>query len=417
MKIYTFGRTEIKIYGGYNSIGGNCIVIKSSSLSIMLDQGVSFNQLKKFYGFSIQPDSVEELRVMGVLPPREAYNGVDEIYITHLHLDHLGSLNIPGNIPTYLPSREITEFLSKSWWFGWKQHLLPKTQSFYGFRSIRESKNVKYANVSHSAYPSYALRIDTDDTSILYTGDFRIKQLHEISSNSLKELEKLAEDGIDVLIIEGTNFGRGMNYIPPEYLEDIIIKILKEYNRNIIFLSVHPVDLEVTLTLLELLWKYDFTTVFENPYYAKLLDVMINVTEYNPSNEILFTPRTSKVMYYDNIEIAFLEELRDRRLAIFMPPHDVKDMESIIRILGENAEGIIHITVLGEPLSEEWIIEKRKLESWLRLFGITSFRIHISGHYYPYEFKKILKVIKPKRLIPIHTKAPETMLSLFSRYK
>jgi len=73
------------------------------------------------------------------------------------------------------------------------------------------------------------------------------------------------------------------------------------------------------------------------------------------------------------------------------------------------------VTILGEPLSEEMIIEEKKLFNWLALLGVTSYRIHLSGHYHPYEFKKILQTVKPKKLIPIHTKAPKTMIELFNK--
>jgi len=412
------GKTEIRIYGGSHSIGGNCIVVRSPSFNVMLDQGVNFAQLERYYGISIQPDTVEELREMGVLPPREAYDGVDEIYVTHLHLDHLGSLNIPGDIQTYLPSREVAEAISRSWWFGWKQHLIPKTQSFDGFRNIPESKHVKYSMVSHSAYPSYALRIDADDATILYTGDLRIGGLHRVSGSTLEGLGKLAEGGVDVLIVEGTNFGRRMNYLPPEYFKDVITGILEKYGNNTIFVSAHPIDLEATLSLLELLWERGFTPVFLNQYYAKLLDVMITVSKYTLSEEreIVFTPRSSKIMHYDNIEIAFLEEIKDRKLAVFLPLYSVKDMIDILKTLDTGAGNPINITVLGEPLSEEWIIEENKIENWLKLFGITSLRIHVSGHYYPYEFRDILSTVKPRKLIPIHTTAPKAMLELFKKY-
>ncbi len=120
MKPINIGRTEIRIYGGLRSIGGNCIVIKSPSTSVMLDQGVNFAQFEKFYGHAVNPDSTEELRDMGVLPPREAYEDLEGIFISHLHLDHLGSLNAPNNIPIYLPSKDLIEALSNSWWFSWK---------------------------------------------------------------------------------------------------------------------------------------------------------------------------------------------------------------------------------------------------------------------------------------------------------
>ena len=417
MRAFSYGKTQIRVYGGYGSIGGNCVVISSPSLNVMLDQGVNFSQLKKFYGFSIQPDSVEELRAMRVLPPREAYSEVEEVYVTHLHLDHLGSLNIPGDIPTYLPSREIAEALSRSWWFGWKQHLLPKTQSFYGFKEVNESKRVLPAMVSHSAYPSYALRVDTDDASILYTGDLRVTPLHTISGVTLENLKRIAEDGVDILIVEGTNFGRRMSHLSPSNFRALLAEILEGYGREVLFISTHPLDLEATLSVLELLWRYGYTPVFENLYYAKLLDIMLNTAVKREICEIYFTPRSSRIAHLDNFEIAFLGELRDRMLAIFTPPYGVKDVKDIIDSLDLTKSGLLHVTVLGEPLSEEWIIEERKVENWLKLLGVTSYRIHVSGHYQPYEFKEILQAVKPRNVIPIHTKATKAILDIFERSK
>uniref|UniRef100_A0A7C2BLL1 MBL fold metallo-hydrolase n=1 Tax=Thermosphaera aggregans TaxID=54254 RepID=A0A7C2BLL1_9CREN len=158
MKEVAFERTRVVIYGGFNTVGGNCVVVRSPSVSVMLDQGVNFQQLRRFYGITVQPDSVEELREMGVLPPREAYEGVDEVVITHLHLDHVGSLNVPGDTPVYVPSVEVAEALSHSWWFGWKQQLLPPTLSFRGLRGVEDSRRVRAVRVSRSAFPRTPLR-------------------------------------------------------------------------------------------------------------------------------------------------------------------------------------------------------------------------------------------------------------------
>ena len=417
MKTFIQGKTKIKVYGGFNTVGGNCIVIDTPSLKVMLDQGVNFVQLRRFYGFSIQPDSVEELREMRVLPPREAYEGVEEIYITHLHLDHLGSLNIPGEVRTYLPSKDLVEILSRSWWFGWKQHLLPKTLSFLNFKDLEESKEIQHARVSHSAFPAYALRVDTDDTSILYTGDLRLSTLHNISSNSLESLEKLSEDGVDVLIVEGTNFGRKMDYLTPSRFKELLRELLERYKRKLLFISTHPLDLEVTLTILELLWESEYIPVFENLYYAQLLDIMINEVGYVVERELLFTPRTSKVRTLENFEIAFLEELKDVKKAVFIPMYAIKDLKTIAELSNEDTNGLIHVIVTGEPLSEEWIIEEKKLINWLKLLGVTSYRVHVSGHYHPYEFKEIMQVVKPKKVIPVHTTATKTIVELFNRYR
>jgi len=417
LKEIIYGKTKIKIYGGLESIGGNCIVVESPSSKVMLDQGVNFTRLRDFYGISIQPDSVEELRELGVLPPREAYQDVDQISITHLHLDHLGSLNVPGEPSIYLPSKEIAETLMRAWWFGWKQHLLPKTQLFIKFMDICENKNVKIAKVSHSAFPTYALRIDTDDASIIYTGDLRITPLYPPIADTLRNLEKIGEEGVDILITEGTNFGRRLNYLSATQYRITIEELLKDYGNQVLFISVHPLDLEAILATLETLSKFGYTPTFESPYYAQLLDKMLEYVNVHIEYELLFTPRSSKIVHLNNFEIAFLEELKDRKLAIFLSPYGIKDLKYLLNVLNLPKEGCLHITVIGEPLNEESIIEERKLESWLRLLGITSLRIHVSGHYLPHEFKKIINTLKPKELIPIHTQASSAIIKLFEKCK
>ena len=417
MKIFTQGMTKIKIYGGSNTIGGNCVVIESPSLKVMLDQGVNFSQLKRFYGFSIQPESTEELREMKVLPPREAYEDVEEIYITHLHLDHLGSLNIPGDIPTFIPCRDIAEILSRSWWFGWKQQLLPKTLSFHNFRDIEEGEKIECVRISHSAFPSYSLRVDTDDASILYTGDFRLEPPHSISANPLEALEGLCENRVDVLIIEGTNFGRRMNFLTPFQFKALLTELLEKYKRKLLFISIHPLDLEVILAILDLLWEAGYTPIFENIYYAQLLDLMIEKIGYTIEKDLLFTPLTSKVRTLENFEVVFLSELRDLRKAVFIPMHTIKDLKTIAELSREDTGGLVHITVTGEPLSEEWLIEERRFTNWLRFLGVTSYRVHLSGHYHPHNFKEIIQTLKPKSIVPIHTKTSNTMIALFNKYK
>ena len=79
--------------------------------------------------------------------------------------------------------------------------------------------------------------------------------------------------------------------------------------------------------------------------------------------------------------------------------------------------GLIQITLASEPLSEEgWLVERRLL-NWLKRLEVNSFRIHLSGHYYPHEYREIIEAIKPKKVIPIHISSPETMVKLFERYR
>jgi mRNA degradation ribonuclease J1/J2 len=81
---------EIKILSGANSIGGSFIRIEDGDETIIFDQGIRFDVMKKFYSSFISPRGVAELREIGALPKPEWYEGANAIYISHMHLDHLG---------------------------------------------------------------------------------------------------------------------------------------------------------------------------------------------------------------------------------------------------------------------------------------------------------------------------------------
>ena len=88
----TEGSITLKVYGGYREIGGNCIVIKDKDRKIIFDNGIRFQVLKKYYRGRIQPLGINELRSISAIPPLEVFEGIDALYISHFHLDHLGLL-------------------------------------------------------------------------------------------------------------------------------------------------------------------------------------------------------------------------------------------------------------------------------------------------------------------------------------
>jgi ribonuclease J len=47
--------------------------------------------------------------------------------------------------------------------------------------------------------------------------------------------------------------------------------------------------------------------------------------------------------------------------------------------------------------------------------GLKPYKLRISGHYYPHEFARLVGLVKPREIVPFHTKEPGLMLRLFER--
>ena len=69
------------------------------------------------------------------------------------------------------------------------------------------------------------------------------------------------------------------------------------------------------------------------------------------------------------------------------------------------------VSILTEPEpGKEEIFEYSVMSRWLSLYGIHSYRIRVSGHYYPFEIGEILRLNKFKKILPIHTEHPDILL-------
>ncbi|MGQ9572199.1 MAG: MBL fold metallo-hydrolase RNA specificity domain-containing protein [Dehalococcoidia bacterium] len=74
--------------------------------------------------------------------------------------------------------------------------------------------------------------------------------------------------------------------------------------------------------------------------------------------------------------------------------------------------GSIYISAVSEPFDMEMELDKQRLTNWLRRFGINppEFEpryVHASGHASGPELIEMIKEIRPKMLIPVHTEHPE----------
>ena len=74
--------------------------------------------------------------------------------------------------------------------------------------------------------------------------------------------------------------------------------------------------------------------------------------------------------------------------------------------------GSIYISAVSEPFSIEMELDKERLTNWLRKFGVNppDFEpryVHASGHASGPELIEMIRQIRPKTLIPVHTEHPE----------
>ncbi|MEM3593555.1 MAG: MBL fold metallo-hydrolase [Candidatus Jordarchaeaceae archaeon] len=373
--------------------------------------------MSRYYAGFVTPRGVAELRELGILPKSEWYEDVDGIYVSHMHLDHLGALsNIPAETEAFLPHIPIYEVMEERYrasptWLS----LVPR-KYYVELKELKpfetDENDVMAVPVSHSAYPAYALLYFGKDETILYTGDFRVESF--LSSDEFRDmyggedllgfLDENRDIRVDTLILEGTNVGSSRLPIAP--LEATNISKRLALSHSPIIVTIHGLDLEYTCTLMNLAAELNLDCYIASTQTAKLIEKI----------ELPLKPKVVEdyVDYLTTMEKLTLEETE--RESIFLVSY-----REVVDFMRELIETNIHVkdaaAIISEPEPQlEEASDYDVIANWFLKMAIESYRIRASGHYYPYQLKTILNTIKPKRsIIGIHTERPELFHSKLER--
>jgi len=410
----------VEVYGGYGEIGGNCLLIRDRDRKIVIDNGIRFNALKKYYRGKIQPIGINELRSVGVIPPLSVFNGIDAVYISHFHLDHLGLLgSLPHGTKVYVPSQTILETV-EDWYRRSPTWLAELPHSIYV--EVAEPEPYKTDDfgvtpvpVSHSSYPSYSFIYEGYSRAVFYSGDLRVNGPLSPRISTVRNLEEaVASRNIDIAFLEGTNIGSIETPLGPDEFRSMFSRLLM--GPGLVMVSVDPLDFELLTSISEMAFLSNRKVVIASPRLIDVITHWIKAFRIEESN-ITVAVEVEKPAPLSVDSVSLKEEVLKNPNIFLLIQEPVGFLEMLRQLklwsdeLPRNATAVL---TTPEPLEAESEVEEKVLASWLYSMGIQVYRLRVSGHYYPHELGDILKVLKPKRLVPIHTKHPRLM-HLFSK--
>ncbi len=240
--------TDINFYGAVGEIGGNKIKVDMNSTSLMLDFGMSFGEVGKYFDNFVQPrkgNGLYDFFELGLLPKikgiyREDYlrhtgldfedePAIDGLLLSHAHADHADYIKyLRYDIPLFmsLNSKIVLETIDVT---GTGKELLTYKRQFEYYlnkkgeysqlkspgnevkRSVVVLKpykkeqigdlDVTLAPVDHSLPGASAFLVEGQE-KLVYTGDLRF---HGRARDSTKEFVKeAAKFQPDIMICEGT---------------------------------------------------------------------------------------------------------------------------------------------------------------------------------------------------------------------
>lgn len=405
-------KTRITFHSGILTIGGTVIEIAYESSRIFFDFGTEFRP-----ELNLSDNSVQNLIDHGLIPELE--NVYDErlgyvnhgkhfdhqaVFISHCHLDHTRMINyLSPEIPMYAlkETKVLLESLNVN-----NDFVLPNP--FLKGSTIREIFGcdnhqtinvgeiaVTLHRVDHDAYGACALIIKTPDMNIAYTGDLR---LHGFDITDTLEFCDAAQ-GTDVLMIEGVSISfldrkndETSMRSEAAVIQEIVRIVNENKNKQITF-NVYPGNVKRIAAIVSASPR----AVVLEASFANILKECLNIDSlyYNTSSTVY--PSLNK-----QLEVDYEELLLDQSKYLWQA---VKGFDQL-------KGGGVYIHSDATPLGDFDPAYLPFLEL-LEQNQIQFNRVACSGHAYQEDLNRIVDLIKPKLLVPIHSLKPELLENRF----
>jgi ribonuclease J len=180
-----------------------------------------------------------------------------------------------------------------------------------------------------------------------------------------------------------------------------------------LLVALHRLELDLFAALLEELKAVGRRVVIASRKLLDVVELWLGRLEL-PPGDLLRAPALADEP--STIELAGPEDLRDT--SGYVVAADLYELVEFARDVASEVglRGGLALLMLSEHEAEEGLEEAVAL-GWLRRLGLQPYRLRVSGHYYPHELARLIQLVKPKELVPVHTEDPDLVLLFFDKLR
>ena len=415
-------KTTFRFWSGLNTIGGNIAEIRYGDDRVIFDFGRAYNPADTLLtnAQGREGRKVADMLRLGMIPaidglyakadltpvqgckliPAEDWAAAGKntaVFISHLHLDHMGAIDtIAPGVSVYMSAEGAALY----------EALMDIGEGPFrrGVKSFDYEKPVQIGGITvtgyaidHDVHGASAILVETPDMSIAHSGDIRMRgQRPELNHSWIKTMH---DKNVDYLFMEGTAFW------PPRDDSGVDNK-LQQYKESEVAGEIGRVLLGAG------------GVGFFNFYHRNLerIDNLIKAA-HSAGREIVFEPLTAKLVaqlmpaakYYVLGENITVTQINQNPKGYFVQ----NTMGNIFSLMDYEPAGSVYIHTNGIPLGP-FDPAFNSMVSFLGALGIEFFTVPSAGHGDMDDILQIVDGIKPKTLVPWHSPAPDQMIPLDS---
>ena len=382
--------TKVFALGGLGEVGKNMYCIMHGNELIIIDSGVLF------------PES-DLLGIDYVIPDytflKENESKIKGLFITHGHEDHIGSIPFllqTVNIPVIYAPNQAANLIKKK--------ISERNIGYDNIVIYDESSNIKFKNIevefiatTHSIPDSYAIVVKTPNGVIVESGDYKFDLSPIGPMANLQKMARIGEKGVTLLMNESTNA-----------------------EREGVSLSESKVDATLSDLFSKQRGRIIVATFASNVYRLKHI---IETAKRNHRKVVLFG-RSMETQVEIAIQSGYIEDtstiitaeeankLKPEEVCLLCTGSQGEPLAALSRIANGTHRQIKLLpsdTVIFSsspiPGNGEAVANTLNL---LALKGVKTYTntllndIHSSGHGNQEELKLMIRLLKPKYVMPIH---------------
>ncbi len=383
--------TKIVVLGGLGEVGKNMYCVMHKDSIVIIDAGVSF------------PES-ELMGVDYVLPDitflKENENKIKALLITHGHEDHIGgipfllkAINIPA---IYAPNhaKELIAVKLQDRNIRYDNLFVYTDKTKLKFQDIE----VEFFRITHSIPDSHGIAITTPDGTIVTTGDYKFDLTPIGPMADLYKMASLGEKGVDVLIGDSTNaLNEGFSN-SESVVDETLGEMFEKCKTNRILIATFASNVYRVKHIFDTCYKYNRKICIFGRSMENNINISLNAG-YIDHKELLVTPEEANNLKPSEVCLLCTGSQGEPLAALSRISNGTHKQ---IKLRPDDVVIFSSSAIPGNALSISKTINKLYLKGVKVYTNNTLSDLHTSGHANEEEIKLMIRLIKPKYLMPFH---------------
>ncbi len=384
-------KLHITAIGGLEEVGKNLTVYQYKNEILVVDCGLRFSGPQLPGVDSIINDfsylEANREKIVGLL-------------ITHAHLDHIGAIPYflrKVNVPIYASpfARAMIEkmVLDKAPEIKWKYKEI-KTGKMHHIGSF----HVEPIHVNHSIIQSMAFAITSPVGVVIHSGDFKIDMSTQYEETTdLAKFTEYGDKGVLALLSDSTNAINPGYTVSEGLLPANIEKIITEAKGRVIIgtfsSQIHRIQL-----VIDLCKKLGRRIFVSGRSMLQNLEIGVGLSLFKNYQEVLVLDSELKRLPKEKVLILTTGSQGEETAGLALM---VANKHKVIKLEKEDTILFSSSAIPGNESAINRMINAISKRG-IRVITNKEIPIHTSGHGYQEELKTMIRLVRPRYLMPVH---------------